>query len=69
MDQPDIDHAVLLVGYGMDQSLKLPYWTIRNSWTPTFGEDGYIRVYRDGYDTPVGMSLAFPNLRISVVVF
>jgi len=53
MDQPDIDHAVLLVGYGMDQSLKLPYWTIRNSWTPTFGEDGYIRVYRDGYDTPV----------------
>ena len=42
---PDIDHGVQLVGYGSDKGT--PYWIIRNSWTPAFGEAGYIRVLRD----------------------
>lgn len=42
---PDIDHAVLLVGYGTDTQLG-DYWLVRNSWSPTWGEEGYIRVYR-----------------------
>ena len=28
----DIDHAVLIVGYGIDQTTSLPYWLIQNSW-------------------------------------
>jgi len=44
---PDIDHGVQLVGYGTDTKTGTPYWIIRNSWTPTFGENGYIRVKRD----------------------
>ena len=37
---PDIDHAVQLVGYGPG------YWLVRNSWAPTWGENGYIRLLR-----------------------
>ncbi|RYH28372.1 hypothetical protein EON65_12430 [archaeon] len=40
----DIDHAVVLVGYGEDQGNK--YWLVRNSWSPGWGEKGYIRVRR-----------------------
>jgi cathepsin L len=40
---PDIDHAVMLVGYGTDAALG-DYWLVRNSWNPGWGEDGYIRL-------------------------
>lgn len=42
---PDIDHAVQLVGYGTDPTLG-DYWLVRNSWSPVWGEQGYIRLHR-----------------------
>jgi len=39
-----VDHAVLLVGYGMDK--KDSYWTMQNSWGTDWGEDGYFRMER-----------------------
>jgi cathepsin L len=44
----DIDHAVTLVGYGEDNGEK--YWLVRNSWSPSWGEKGYIRVARSDDD-------------------
>jgi hypothetical protein len=41
---PDIDHAVTLVGYGEEDGQK--YWLVRNSWSPAWGEQGYIKIAR-----------------------
>jgi len=42
---PDIDHAVQLVGYGTDATLG-DYWLVRNSWGTRWGEKGYVRIKR-----------------------
>jgi cathepsin L len=43
---PDIDHAVVLVGYGTCSQCGQDYWLIRNSWSASFGEAGYIKIAR-----------------------
>jgi len=42
---PDVDHIVQLVGYGTDRHHG-DYWLVRNSWSPAWGELGYIRLKR-----------------------
>lgn len=43
---PDVDHVVELVGYGTDAATASDYWLVRNSWSPAWGEAGYIRLRR-----------------------
>ena len=42
----DVDHAVLMVGYGEEDGTE--YWIVKNSWAADWGEDGYIRFAING---------------------
>jgi cathepsin L len=60
---PDINHAVVLVGYGTDYMSGQDYWLVRNSWSASWGESGYIRLLRqkitayDDDDETCGMDI------------
>jgi C1A family cysteine protease len=49
-----LDHGVLLVGV-TDQ-----YWKVKNSWGPSWGESGYIRLAR-GNTCGMCTAASFPN--------
>ncbi|KAF5194955.1 Cysteine proteinase, partial [Thalictrum thalictroides] len=49
----DIDHAILLVGYGSGyaptRQKDMEYWVLKNSWGESWGEEGYYKICR-GYN-------------------
>lgn len=51
--QPNIDHAVVLVGYGSQNGQD--YYILRNSWDTTWGENGYMKIERGDKYAPWGM--------------
>jgi len=62
----NLDHGVLVVGYGTDTTTgtALDYWIVKNSWGPTFGESGYLRIFRQDGDGICGINLdpSYPTL-------
>jgi cathepsin L len=43
----DIDHAIVVVGYGYNTTLQQSYWIIKNSWGTDWGEKGYLYLAKD----------------------
>jgi len=54
----DVDHAVLVVGYGSQAGVD--YWRIKNSWSSTWGEDGFLRVVRGKNMCGVAGNASYP---------
>jgi len=46
-DEDHLDHAVLVVGYGHDEASGMDYYLVKNSWGPKWGDNGYLKMFRD----------------------
>ena len=67
LDSPEcgtkLDHGVLIVGYGEENGKK--YWLVKNSWSTSWGDHGYVKIARsDSTNDPgicgIAMQPSFP---------
>jgi C1A family cysteine protease len=49
----NLDHAVEIVGYGTENGID--YWKVRNSWSTSWGEAGYVRIQRSSSTNDIGV--------------
>jgi cathepsin L len=49
----NLDHAVEIVGYGSENGVD--YWTVRNSWSSSWGEQGYFRLKKTSSKNDIGI--------------
>ena len=61
----NLDHGVLIVGYGTENDQN--YWLVKNSWSDTWGEQGYVKILRSESTNDAGicgiaMEPSFPSV-------
>jgi C1A family cysteine protease len=61
----NLDHGVLIVGYGEESGQK--YWLVKNSWSESWGQNGYVKIGRsestnDAGICGVAMQPSFPSV-------
>lgn len=54
----DVNHAVLATGYGVENGKK--FWNIKNSWSASWGVQGYFKMERDVNLCAISMCNAYP---------
>jgi len=61
----NLDHGVLIVGYGTENGIK--YWLVKNSWSTSWGDQGYVKIARSDSTNDAGicgisMQPSFPTV-------
>ena len=61
----DVNHAVLVVGYGTDP-VDGPYWIVKNIWGTRWGENGYFKIVRGRNMCGIAICASYPELDFDV---
>ncbi|KAL9234005.1 hypothetical protein vseg_008929 [Gypsophila vaccaria] len=56
-----INHAVTVIGYGTTQDGD-QYWLVKNSWGESWGEEGYMKLFKDENLCPITLNSQIPIL-------
>jgi len=54
----DVNHAVLAVGYGVDEGT--PHLAIKNSWGPDWGDKGFFKIVRNKNMCGIAVCNSYP---------
>jgi len=56
----NLDHGVLIVGFGTDSATNVDYWLVKNSWGNKWGETGYVRLARNQNECGLNSMNSYP---------
>ena len=63
----DMNHSVVIIGWGKEEKTGTGYWIVRNSWGAEWGEGGYLKILMSEGEGVCGINLdnTFPNTALA----